>query len=121
MTMMNPNEEMLDAVFAQARGADTTPGDDVTARILADAATVQSGFGASAAPEKTGLWARMLDALGGWPAVSGLTAATVAGIWVGVAPPMAIEDLTASVIGDEVSVSFYASDLGFETEVLIDG
>lgn len=121
MTMTNPNEDMLNEVFAQARAVDVSPSDDVMARILADAATVQDEFATRPMPEKAGLWDRMMDALGGWPAVSGLAAATVAGIWVGVAPPTAIEDLTSSVIGDEINVSFFSSDFGFDTEVLIDG
>ena len=121
MTMTNPNEDMLEDAFAKARAVEATPSDDIMVRILADADSVQGGFVVASAPEKTGLWERMMDGLGGWPAVSGLAAATVAGIWVGVAPPTALEDLTSSVIGDEVSVSFFSSDFGFDAEVLIDG
>jgi hypothetical protein len=67
------------------------------------------------------LWARLFDMLGGWPAVSGLAAATVAGIWVGVAPPASVESITASFLGDAVSVSLFTEGLAFETGDFADG
>lgn len=119
--MTNPNDDDLVALFAQARSADTSPSDDLMARILGDADAVQDGFTPVQTSENPGLWARMMDALGGWPSLSGLAAATVAGIWVGVAPPSAIEELTATVLGDEVNISLFSTDIGFDTGVLIDG
>ncbi len=120
MVMTNPNDDMLDDLFATARAAAPAPSDDLMARVLADAAAVQPQPATTTAAVP-GLWSRMLDAIGGWPAVSGLAAATVAGIWVGVAPPSSVEDMTASLIGDEVSVSLFSTDLLFDEGALSDG
>jgi hypothetical protein len=121
MTMTNPNDDMLDDLFAQATRVDVQPSDALLARVLADADDVQAGFQPEQTSASDGLWARMLDALGGWPAVSGLAAATVAGVWIGVAPPSPMQDLTASLMGDEVSVDLFTTDFAFETGALVDG
>jgi hypothetical protein len=121
MTMTNPNKDTLDDLFAASRAHQPAPGNDLMARVLADAAGIQTGFATAAVPAQPGLWARMMDAIGGWPAVSGLAAATVAGVWVGVAPPNSIEDLTASYWGDGVSVSMFSTDLTFDMGDTIDG
>ncbi len=120
MTMTNPNENMLDDLFAQARATAPAPSDDLMARVLADADAMLPGQPAAVAPQM-GLWARLLDMIGGWPSVSGLAAATVAGVWVGVAPPSTVEDLTATMIGDEVSISLFSADLMLGAGALNDG
>ena len=120
MTMTNPNDDMLDNLFAQARAVTAVPSDDLVARVLADAGSVQPPVTPVSA-RRLGLWFRMSEAIGGWPAVSGLAAATIAGVWVGVAPPASIEDLTATFIGDEVSISLFSTDLAFDAGELIDG
>ena len=121
MTMTNPNDDMLDDIFAQARATDVTPSDDLMARVLGDAADVQAEIVAPVLVPQEGLWTRMLDTIGGWPAVSSLAAATVAGVWIGVAPPATVQDLTAGMIGDEVGVSLFPTDLGFEAGAFADG
>ncbi len=118
--MTDPKNEMLDDLFAQARSVQPTPSDALTARVLADADAVQPKMTASSRP-KAPLWAQMMDAIGGWPAVSGLAAATVAGIWIGVSPPSTVSDLTASWIGDEVSVELFPTDLAFVAGDFVDG
>ncbi|MEJ8561167.1 hypothetical protein QTO30_07975 [Yoonia sp. GPGPB17] len=117
--MTNPNDDMLDDLFAQARRATPVPGDDLMTRVLADADAAQPVSSAQAL--KVGLWARLLDGIGGWPAVGGLAAATVAGIWVGVAPPSSVEDMTADLIGDQVSVSLFQTDLLLDEGAFSDG
>jgi hypothetical protein len=121
MTMTNPNEDRLDDLFAQARGQGAQPSHALMARVLADADDVQAAMRSKQAAAPIGLWTRILDALGGWPAVSGLAAATVAGIWIGVAPPTSVQDLTASLLGDEVSVDLFATSFAFDTGVSVDG
>ena len=121
MTMTNPNDDMIDDLFAQARGADVQPSDALMARVLADADHAQAVMQPKQAAIANGLWARAMDVLGGWPAVSGLAAATVAGIWIGVAPPSSMQDLTASMMGDEVSIDLFTTAFAFETGVLADG
>jgi hypothetical protein len=120
MTMTNPNDDMLDDLFAQARGTSPVPSDALMARVIADADAIQPR--AVAAPvARPGLMMRMLDAIGGWPAVSGLAMATVAGIWVGVAPPASVQDVTAAMMGDEVSINLFTTDLILDAGALGDG
>ena len=119
--MTNPNDDMLDDMFAQVRSVQSDPSDALTARVLADAVAVQAASVAVQTVPPRGLWARMLDGIGGWPAVSGLAAATIAGVWIGVAPPSSMQDLTASFIGDEVSVNLFSTDFAFDTGVSVDG
>jgi hypothetical protein len=121
MMMTNPNDDMLDDLFAQARGQDVQPSDALMARILADADDVQAAMRPKQAAAPSGLWTQMLDALGGWPAVSGLAAATVAGVWIGVAPPSSVQDLTATLVGDEVIVDLFATGFAFDTGASVDG
>jgi len=122
MTMTNLNDDMLDDVFAQARSTQPVPDDGLMARVLADAGQVQAGFTPTeTASQPAGLWARILDTLGGWPAVGSLATATVAGVWIGVAPPQSVSDATAAILGDEVSVSIAPFDSTFEFGAIADG
>lgn len=121
MTMTNPNDDMLDDLFAQASAQPPAqPSDDLIARVLADAASVQPAPAAHVIGQP-GLWARIMDAIGGWPALGGLAAATVAGIWVGVAPPASVSDLTARLMGDTVSVDLFSTTLLLDAGALSDG
>lgn len=121
--MTRPNDDFLDALFAQARDEEVQPDDALLARVLADADEVQAGFASvqTAHPVTGSFWARLLDGLGGWPAVSGLAAATVAGIWIGVAPPASVADVTATFFGEELTVPLVASDLGLDAGAFADG
>lgn len=78
----------LDALLAEARGR-TLPTDDLVARVLADASRVQAeGRAAPPLPTpRTGALRGLIAALGGWPAVSGVTLAGIAGLAVGLAAP----------------------------------
>ena len=99
------------------------PDDALLARVLADADEVQAGFAPvpTTRPVTGSLWERLRDGLGGWPAVSGLAAATVAGIWIGVAPPASVADVTATFFGEELTVPLVASDLGLDAGAFADG
>ena len=96
----------LESLFAEARDLRPVPGDGLMARILADAETVaaERERPAREAPARAG-WRDWLRTLGGWPAVGGLVASTLAGLWIGVAQPAAVSDLTSSVWGEQVSVN----------------
>lgn len=120
MMMTDPNDDMLDDLFAQARRQDVSPSDDLIARVLADAVAVQPSPVAQVGTE-AGLWTRIMDAIGGWPALSGLAAATVAGVWIGAAPPASVSDLTASLLGDAVSVDLFSTNLLLDAGALSDG
>lgn len=120
--MTHPNDDLIDALFAQARETDHVPSDDLMARVLGDAGAVQDSWhhAPDVAPQP-GLWARFLDAVGGWPSVSGLAAATIAGIWVGVVQPASVADVTATLVGDEVSFALFPTETVFDTGEFVDG
>lgn len=119
MMMTDPKMDMLDDIFAQVRAVAPTPSDDLVARVLADAETADQKVAAPA--PRPGFFAGLLEAVGGWPSVGGLVAATAAGIWVGVAPPASVEDFTASTFGDSVAIGVFAEDLDFDIGTFIDG
>lgn len=118
MTMTDDKDDMLNDIFATARAQTPKPDDLLMARVLADAARVSAPVPTISRP---GFWARLSDTLGGWPAIGGLAAATVAGVWVGVAPPASVEDLAARMIGDMVTVSLFTPDTEFDTGEIADG
>ncbi|NKX43703.1 hypothetical protein [Roseicyclus persicicus] len=94
------DDDGLESFFAAARGAGR-PSDDLVARVLADAAAVQ-GAGRAPAPAplpRSGGWfSGLAGALGGWPAVSGVTLAGVAGLVLGFTAP----DLVDSWSGGQI-------------------
>ena len=104
MTMTERDD--LDDLFAEASGGPVMPSDELMARILADANALADERErlVRPVPARRG-WRDLLRTLGGWPAVGGLVASTVAGLWIGVAQPAAVSDLAASVWGEQVSVN----------------
>lgn len=104
MAMTDRDDMELDHLFAEARDLRPAPGADLMARILADAEAVAMER-AAPVPLARIAWLDWVRALGGWPAVGGLVASTVAGLWIGVAPPAGLSDLAALVLGDQVSVT----------------
>lgn len=113
MTMTDPNDKLLDDLFATARDAAPAASDALMARVLADATVAQQARRPAAEPQK-GLWQSLLDMLGGWPTLGGLAVAGVTGVWIGVAPPMALETLAAEVVGNTATVSFGTDITTFE-------
>jgi hypothetical protein len=110
-------EDDLEALFAEARALRTEPGSDLTARILADAQAVAGERRAPARPAPSlprAGWRDWPAGLGGWPAMGGLAASTVAGLWIGWAPPAALADaaqgLAGWVWGDGVAVAVGLDD-----------
>lgn len=93
----------LDDLFATARSAargtaQTVPA-DLMARVMADAEAVQRTAdqplaGRQRAAKPTGFWAGLVAAIGGGPALAGLSTATLAGLWIGFAQPVAITSVT---------------------------
>ncbi|KMK68102.1 hypothetical protein [Puniceibacterium sp. IMCC21224] len=85
----------LDAFFEAARAQDSGADPDFLARLQADALREMPVAQPRTRP---GLLSEIWRAIGGWPAVAGLTAAAVTGLWVGMSPPEVVSDLwTASV------------------------
>lgn len=122
--MADTDREMteLDALLRAVRQAPAELPEALESRILHDAALVQAGWQQPAAAGRSGqirsglrdgLWSRLLAALGGWPALGGLAAASVAGLWIGLAPPSGLPD-PVWLLGDpaqEALVLFAGDDL----------
>lgn len=105
------DEQMLDADFAEMRRPDPTPSDDLLNRIMMDADGVLAAAAPVPARPKQSLRGFILDLVGGWPSVSGLAAATVAGLWIGVVQPTAFTDLSAGLWGATLEVPLLESDV----------
>lgn len=96
MTDDKKTNDLLEAHFAAARDHAAEPSADLVARVIAAADQVQANRETEADARRTppvatrGRLSSVFRVLGGWPAVAGLTAATLAGIWIGVNPPSAL-------------------------------
>lgn len=88
----------LDDLFAAARGAEV-PGDDLVARVLADAAAVQAEAATRAAPSGGGWMSGLMSGIGGWFGAGSLAAATTAGLLIGFYAP----DTVDTVLGGQLS------------------
>ena len=107
--MTHNSDENLDALFKQARGVE--PGPDLMARVLADADRAQEDLlrRPVSAPMRS-WWTSSLAAIGGWSAVSGITAAGVMGLAVGLYSP----DTVSAWLNDDTTLGSYelAPDVG---------
>jgi len=108
-------EAALAPFFEAARRQVPDVSPDLMARVLENAETALVLHRATApgpdAPQ-TGFWARIAQALGGWPAMAGLVAAGIAGVWIGAALP---ETLPGLALADDDYVVDIAPDLALET------
>jgi len=107
---MTHDNRDLDGLLAGARDAET-PGAELVARVLADADAVQAGHPGAAlhrAVPRRGLGA-FLPVLGGWPGLSGLAAAAVAGLMFGVYAPDAVD----TALGGQLSELGIVGQAGF--------
>ncbi|OIQ46215.1 MAG: hypothetical protein BM558_00090 [Roseobacter sp. MedPE-SW] len=129
----------LEDLFAAARSTPAQLPDSLQATLLADAEQVQATRARAkntAVASETGrvlssrkklsrqLWRQFVSAVGGWPALGGLVAASLSGLWIGLAPPSFLPDPIESfasyssgsqVLSDlDYDVSFLLSDEVFE-------
>lgn len=95
--MADDKQDDLEAVFAAARQRPADVSDGLMARVLADADRI------AAMRRPAPMWLQIRDALGGWPALGGLAAASAAGVWIGLAPPQALPDPAQLFMGTETS------------------
>ena len=97
MTELDRKGDALDPFFAALRDIEVPEaGPDLLARVLGDAEAEQARRAVPAmtrgAGARPGLFATFLRAIGGWPAMGGLAAATFAGVWIGVAQPATLSE-----------------------------
>jgi len=110
MMTTTDDDKMLDAAFAEMRG-DITPSEDLMNRIMLDADMVLAETAPPVAVAPQSLGAVLRDLIGGWPQFAGLATATVAGLWIGVAQPTTLTDLSAGLWGGTVEVPLLESDI----------
>lgn len=106
------DSDPVDDLLRAARGGQPVP-PDLHARVLADAAMVQAGLQARPAPRSPRRqWlAEIAAALGGWPGLSGVTLAGVAGLALGLFAPDLVDGLSGGQIG------ILTGDLGAMPEI----
>ncbi len=111
--------KVLDALFQAARDAPPTPPDALLSRVLEDAIAVGN---VPVAPRvlrtEPTPWRDFLRAVGGWPAMAGLTSAAVAGLWLGVAPPAALPGVANAYLGLEDGSYLVDAAPGFGFDLL---
>lgn len=89
---MADHDTELDDLFAVARRQRDRLPEGLAARMLADAATVQSEQIRQEQPRQRPAWVQVFDFLGGWRGLGGLATACAAGLWIGLAPPSFLPD-----------------------------
>jgi len=104
---LNQKTPLVDQLFDAARDSRPQPSDALMARIVADADREINAGHATVAPysahRRRSLMTALGDAIGGWPALAGLTTATLAGVWIGFASPYAISDLSDVIFSNETT------------------
>jgi hypothetical protein len=106
--MTDANDD-LDALFSQAAKQVIAPSDDLMQRIFSDAAALQPSLSnltpAASAPmtaASRGWFVALSDWFGGTGALAGMSAAAIAGLYIGAVQPTMVSDLTAYVSGETV-------------------
>ncbi len=98
---MTEDETELALFFADAQKHAPIPDAKLVARVLSDANTVQGQPQPESALPKPGFWAplrHIADLLGGWGVVAGLSAAAVAGVWIGYTGSAGLGAVTADFL-----------------------
>ncbi|MCB1358498.1 MAG: dihydroorotate dehydrogenase [Maritimibacter sp.] len=115
----------LEAFFAAGRTHAPEPGADLMARILADAGAEIDARDATLAAarrrRRPGLWAGLVAAIGGWPALASMATAAVAGVWLGFASPAMLSSVTGGLLPTTGTGSETGSETAYELEDLLPG
>lgn len=96
------DDEMLERFFAAGR-AEPQPDPALMARVMADATGTARRPAFVPALPRPGLWGSLMAMLGGWPSLTGMTAAAAAGVWVGFLSPDLIDGYLGTDTGYAVS------------------
>lgn len=121
----------LEDLFAAARSAPTELPGPLQASLLADAQRVQQERASArdtasetsqllSSPQELSrqIWRQFVSAVGGWPALGGLVAASLSGLWIGLAPPSFLPDPVES-FASYSSGSQVVSDLDYDVNFLL--
>jgi hypothetical protein len=81
----NGDMERVEMLLQHAKDAQVTLPPGLAGRVMADAERIQPAR--SFRPGR-----RLLEALGGWPALGGLAVASSVGFWIGISPPEGMVD-----------------------------
>lgn len=119
----------LEDLFAVARSEGPQLPQALQSAMLADAQNAQQerarARAEDRAPERERsqrgmqrLWQQFTSAVGGWPALGGLAAASLSGLWIGLAPPSFLPDPVES-LASYSSGSQLLSDLDYDVSFLV--
>ena len=98
-------DDDLDSLFAAARAHPPRPPADLVTRVLADAdALCLPSQVARNAPRRSGLWSSLGALFGGGGALAGMMTATVAGFWLGFAPPSDLGVMSSLLGADSAAI-----------------
>lgn len=106
-------DQGLEAIFGAAR-ARPVPHvrDDVMARIMAEAQAHLPPPVAPATPRTDGFWSGLFASVGGWAGLSGMAAATCAGVWLGFVQPDGLSGISSDLMGASLTLpSIEATDV----------
>lgn len=110
---MSDKDDMsgLEVFFDAARAHAAEPSVALMTRIDADAQAVAASAQTPAPqrPRRASLSAQLYRLLGGWPAVTGLATAAMAGVWLGVSLPEGLLDS----VGDSAYLIDITSEFAF--------
>ncbi len=109
MTETDKTDAALETLFDAARAAPPDLPDALMDRVLADAMAQHPRL------RKRG-WRHLLEPLGGAAGLGGLVTATCVGFWIGIAPPEALPDVGALVLGAETSSEADTYGFGWDIE-----
>jgi hypothetical protein len=120
MTDKDTTDQELDAFFSAAKDTAPDPSPGLMARVLTDAQAVQGQTArvtAGARHARRPRSRQLIELLGGWPAMAGLVAAGLAGVWLGFNPPSALSGLLVAGF-DAVDPALGGMTQGVELELL---
>lgn len=100
MSGTDPLHEELERFFEAGRTHGASPDEAFSKQLLEDALTAQPAVPSLGRPNRRGK-ARWFGAIGGWPALTGLLTATVAGVWIGAVAPIEIANFALGSAGPD--------------------
>lgn len=90
-------DDGLEAYFAAAQADAPVPSAALMDRIMADA--VAQNAPRKVTPARPGMFASLIEAIGGWPTLAGMTTAGIVGLWVGFSQPAGLDAVAEQLLG----------------------